>query len=233
MPSAIRRCTPWLVVAIASASFADAADASRCDDQPVRLTAVWYDVAEFFPDGGAGAALELQRRFCELGVNTAWRRASPGDLYGDGTDLEIAIAVLWRHPLQSRTRRPIMGEVPETWSGPGPRPVRVYVEGVLEALGLDPSQAATALLMPLAVGRVATHEMVHALAPGQGHARTGLMSSRLGREALVGAPPAVLPVHVSAVRAALGIGTSRPAVTLAGRTRLTPLMGGDGPQSEG
>jgi hypothetical protein len=35
-----------------------------------------------------------------------------------------------------------------------------------------------------AAGRVAAHELVHALAPGRGHAHFGLMAPRFGRDAL-------------------------------------------------
>jgi hypothetical protein len=126
-----------------------------------------------------------------------------------------------------------MGEVPRQWSAPGPRPVRVYVEGIRAALGLERFGAASEMLMLLAVGRVATHEMVHALVPTQGHARQGLMSSRLDRRALVGSPPPMAALHVSGVRAALRIGTRRPTLSIAGRVRVEPLYGGDSPRSEG
>jgi hypothetical protein len=187
---------------------------------------VWYDVIEHFPDGGAGAAAELRRQFCEMGVNTAWRRARPGDPYGEAGRFEIPVAILARHPLQRSVPRPIMGEVPDRWTAPGPRPVRVYVEGIRDALGLERTGSAAAELMRLAVGRVATHEMVHALAPRQGHAREGLMSSRLDRKALVGSPPLMSAGHVSAVRARLRIGGGSGAPAVAESVGIEPLYGG-------
>ena len=70
--------------------------------------------------------------------------------------------------------------------------VWVYLDGVKAALGLDGSvrrghasrQASRAIAT--AVGRVAAHEVIHALAPYQPHAAHGLMRSSLGRTALLG-----------------------------------------------
>jgi len=223
-----------LLAVLCSCALAPAASVagSGCADQPVRLTAVWYDVVEVFPDGGAGAAEELRRRFCEIGINTDWRRARPGDLYGVGPQLEVPVAILGAHPFQSRVRRPVMGEVPQEWSSPGPRPVRVYVEGIRAALGLERFGASSEMLMRLAVGRVATHEMVHSLVPGQAHSRVGLMSSHLGRAALVGTAPPMTALYVSGVRAALRIGARPASVDVAGRVRVAPLYGGE-TRSEG
>jgi hypothetical protein len=233
MSSDTRRHALRSGVAILWALPLTAAAGPGCDDQPVRLTAVWYDVVEHFHDAGAGAAEELRRHFCQMGVNTNWRRARPGDVYGQGPGLEVPIVILGSHPFQSRGSRPIMGEVPELWTSPEPRPIRVYVDGIRKVLALGRSGAGTELLMQRAVGRVATHEMVHSLAPSQGHADDGLMSSRLDRKALVGRAPAMAPGHVSAVRAALRIDTRQPAVSIADKARIAPLYGTETPLTGG
>jgi len=230
MSSASRCCSPLTTAAIVLVlPLAAVADSDGCDDQPVRLTAVWYDVTRYFSDGGEDAAEELRRRFCDIGVNTGWRRAAPGDTYGRRGRLEIPVVILRSHPLQSRASGPIMGEVPEVWTNPGPRPVRVYVDGIRDALGLDRPGGVGDVLVRVAVGRVATHEMVHALAPGEGHSARGLMGSSMGRNALVGSAPAMAAGHVSAVRAALHIGRTRSAPVVAETVRVAPLYGGDAP----
>ena len=82
----------------------------------------------------------------------------------------------------------------------GPKPTRVawvFVNNVRAALGHDSVRTRPNLVgapdLVRAVARVAAHEVVHAIAPDEPHARDGLMSQALSRHFLLGARAPIDP----------------------------------------
>ena len=147
----------------------------------------WFDFSELLPGDAAEVERELRSIFCRLGVDIGWEIGSSGHILDDHARVpQIPVILRKRSP----HRLEVMGQVPQDSSV---RPVVwVYLDGVKAALGLDGSvrrghasrQASRAIAT--AVGRVAAHEVIHALAPYQPHAANGLMRSSLGRTDLLG-----------------------------------------------
>ena len=148
---------------------------------------VWFDFGELLPSDEADVEREVRSIFCRLGVDVGWQIGGSGHILNDDARVpQIPVILRKRSP----RRLEVMGQVPQDSSV---RPVVwVYLDGVKAALGLDGSvrrghasrQASRAIAT--AVGRVAAHEVIHALAPYQPHAAHGLMRSSLGRTALLG-----------------------------------------------
>jgi hypothetical protein len=108
------------------------------------------------------------------------------------------------------------------------RAIWVYAAGVAASLGLDPRRGHHWALnqrreFATALGRVVTHELVHALAPRRPHVKGGLMAASMGRALLLASELAIDAGTSEALRAALGGGPAT-AGTLA--TLPEPVDGG-------
>jgi hypothetical protein len=155
--------------------------------EPAReLHVVYFDVENALPWGQSAVQLEATRLLSRAGVEVHWRRGGLGVMARPD---ELTVVLLARAGTGSSVGRHVLGA---TIPGEqGSRAVWVYLPHVAATLGLDPERpgnwdAASRSQLPTALARVAAHEILHALAPGEPHAATGLMAERMGRATLVG-----------------------------------------------
>ena len=174
----------WKTVSAAMAIVAAASvpAAGRARECAVETRLQWVDVtglAPFAYDAMAGEAADILAGY---GVCADVSRGSPRSVRADG---EIGVILLptmggsgvGRHVLGATRNRGARN--PTVW---------VYFDEVAATLGLAGPAASWSAsergALGRALGRVAAHEIVHALLPGRPHDRGGLMSARFGRREL-------------------------------------------------
>lgn len=163
-----------------------------------RLTVVFVDVERALPPlATSNLRDEAVRSLRGAGVELEWLRAEAGQSF-DGTTYKL---LLVRRAPAGLRQRCAMGSV---ISRPdAPRAAWLYLDSVLATLRLlaDPERLGLvqARDLGMALGKVAAHELVHAVAPELPHARGGLMAAQMGRTMLTSSS---LPID-EATRAAL------------------------------
>ncbi len=110
---------------------------------------------------------EVRRIFEAMGVEIDWKVPATPAVHQGGEIVVIAL------PADALKRTRLMGATTR-----GSSTVWVYCSAVAGALDLDPRAPGSAALLSQAIGRVAAHEIVHALAPALPHAVQGLMAAR-------------------------------------------------------
>jgi hypothetical protein len=154
---------------------------------PSELRLLWFDPKDLFPGFGV-VSKEVTRMFRRVGVDVRFERGDVGVNFGDGGTLDIPIIVLDHDPMPSRSSRMVMGLVPRPPDGP--RVVWVFLSNIRWTLGQDPRmpritpQQGSAL--GVALSRVVAHEVIHAIAPDEPHAASGLMHHSMDRSFLLG-----------------------------------------------
>lgn len=167
---------------------------------PLRLHLGWHEVDRAPADEFEGATREVASLLAQAGVETAWCQGldANGEMQG-----EIVVVVV---DTEARGRHAVMGAASARTS----RAVWIFRRNVVRGLGLEGMPLSSwsrnqRAMLAQALGRVAAHEIVHALAPGRPHDRGGLMAGVQGRSFLLGK-------HVklsSEVRAAVRNGAER------------------------
>jgi hypothetical protein len=201
-----------------------AADAGPLERGAV-LRVAWQD-----PTGCARglepiALAEVARLLGRMGVGVQWRLDSCFDPEVPG---EVRVVLLDR--ARPAAGRLVLGASPAVR---GARPVAwVHLPSVRRGLGdhlewqswrFDQRERRT---LGIAIGRVAAHEIVHAVAPEVPHGQ-GLMSARLDRDLLTGPPPRLDREVALAVRRALAAGRgAQPAVATLERGTAAALAHG-------
>ena len=146
------------------------------------LRLAWFDVHGAAPFAYDSVTGEVARLLQGLGAQVAWRQAEAGG--ASGAD-ETQVILLASPPSSPSLSPRTMGATPKDRSI---KAIWVFVPNVAWTLGMPArpelwSQRQRRELAR-ALGRVITHELVHALAPDHPHS-TGLMNSTLGRDALL------------------------------------------------
>jgi hypothetical protein len=177
------------ILALLAALLAVPAEAAR----PPAGTTVgvfWFDPEEMLPDGFAAVRQEMDSIFRGIGVELQWAR-SQGSASASAGRREVTVILVAEE--RSHGSQSVMGLVRR-----GERPCRVawvFVNNVRAAIGHDRQRPRPSRVeipeLARAVARVAAHEVVHAIAPNEPHARDGLMSEALGRSFLLGARAAI------------------------------------------
>ena len=175
---------------------------------------VWIDPADEAFGTEAVVRPEVTRVLREMGVSASWRRAEPRELAREG---ELRVIFLNRAAERDH-RVPVLGATPASFQGE--RFVWVHVPSVRAAVGIGQRSGPgldvhSARRLGIALSRVITHELVHALAPSLPHG-TGLMSARLDRRMLTAASIAIDPQLALAVRTAIlaMVPAARPSDTM-------------------
>ncbi len=157
--------------------------------RPPALQLLWFDPSRTLPAAATDVlAEEVREIFERLGVDVAFRVASPDATYGDGPVPEVPIILLKDDPIVSRRSSRVLGLVVRHQEPS--RAVWAFLENVRWTLGLDrngdlpPGPRDRAL--GLALARVVAHEVIHAMAPEEPHAKAGLMSHSMNRAFLLG-----------------------------------------------
>jgi hypothetical protein len=153
------------------------------------LQLVWFDPSRALPTPATDAlAEEVRSIFRELGVEVAFRVATPDSTYGDSVIPEIPIILLKDDPIVARRPTRVLGLIVRNQE-PN-RAVWAFLENVRWTLGLEKDRGLRAagheLELGLALGRVVAHEVVHAMAPEEPHSQNGLMGHSMNRAFLLG-----------------------------------------------
>jgi hypothetical protein len=155
-------------------------------EPPRELSLVYFDVEEAAPVVAEGLRREATRVLASLGIKATWRQGGLGVMTQQG---ELTVVLLARAGNNSRVRPDVLGAT--ILGEDGARAVWLYLPHVEATLGLERrggrgGDAIETLELGTALGRVAAHEILHALAPALPHASSGLMAERMGRVALTG-----------------------------------------------
>ncbi len=192
-----RRAAAAVMVMAAMAGVPCAAAEREC---ALETRLEWVDVGGLAPFAHRVMAGETARTLADHGVCAKVVLASPWSVRGRG---DIGI-VLLRSMAGSGVGRHVMGAT--RTRDPRNATVWVYFDAVASALGLagrspESWTAIERFEFGRALGRVAAHEVVHALLPGRPHDRVGLMTASLGRHALTVPEPFTHPGLVADMRA--------------------------------
>jgi hypothetical protein len=155
------------------------------------LRLLWFDPTRAVP-ARATAALgdEVKSIFRGLGVDIDFSEAAPDATYGDGATPEIPVILLRDDPVEERRSKRVMGLIVRNQKPT--RAIWAFLEHVRWTLGVSalarslPVSGLEEHALGLALGRVVAHEVIHAVAPEEPHARNGLMSHSLDRAFLLG-----------------------------------------------
>lgn len=165
-----------------------------------RLRLVWIDVLGLAPYAFENAAQETSAILADAGVAAAW---TLGDASTVTTGDELKVVLMARVANGARLPEHVMGG---THSGAPSHTTWIYLSNVLWALGLHDQGPRRLSLqeeaqVARALGRVAAHEIVHAVAPEVAHHNGGLMAEKLGRAFLIQARAFLAPSEHQAFRA--------------------------------
>lgn len=189
------------------------------------LTLVLFDVAGAIDGMHSVLRAELESAFAPTGIAIDWRDGALGTtLQAQGASgRELPLILLADAPAPLRGRK-ILGLVPGSGA---PSAVWIFARPTRATLGLpehETPDAGDRALLARALGRVAAHEVVHALAPQLPHALSGLMRQSLSREDLLGPLPPISESSLRAVRLSLAPAPARvsapAAALLAERAQL-------------
>jgi hypothetical protein len=150
-----------------------------------RVTLVWYDIEALLPSGLDAVAGQVEAFFREARLALSWREGVLGVSARDSEGLEVPVVLLGADPAPGRRRA--LGATRD--GGPAPRPLWIFLDPLWRTLGEKARRGAFSatdmerLARPLA--RVIAHELVHSLAPGHGHALSGLMRHSFTRSELL------------------------------------------------
>jgi hypothetical protein len=217
MPPRPRLALALAAVVTAATAAAPRAAAARLA-QPITL--VWVDPGEMASFAAEDAMTEALAMLREAGASARWRHAEVPNLLGED---ELAVVLVAAPGANSGL---VMGSAPLTDAAPA---IWVHPDAVAKVVGLG--ARGTGDWTPgerrgfaRALGRVAAHEVVHAILGSPQHASTGLMSRALQRNALLGP---MLQVDVR-TRRAVGQALAAP---LRWTLRSAPLQGTRAPEA--
>jgi hypothetical protein len=133
--------------------------------------------------------LEVRSIFRDLSVDVSFEVAEDGTNFGMGPGLEIPVIVLPQDPDRGRRKKRVLGLVVKEQQPE--RAIWAFVDNVRWTLGKTPRPGLGTIAseqseIGIALGRVIAHEIVHAIAPDEPHARKGLMNHSFDRAFLVG-----------------------------------------------
>lgn len=149
-----------------------------------------FDPTKRLPEATLAAmGLEVRGIFRELSVDVSFEVAEDGTNFGTGPGLEIPVIVLPQDPDRGRRKKRVLGLVVKEQTPE--RAIWAFVDNVRWTLGVAPGTGLGPLVseqseMGIALGRVVAHEVVHAIAPDEPHARKGLMNHSFDRAFLLG-----------------------------------------------
>jgi hypothetical protein len=186
-------------VAVAIGVVASVPAAARDAECAVKTRLQWVDVLALAPFAYGALAGEARQILADHGVCADVARASPSSVRGR---VEIGV-ILLRTMGGSGVGRHVMGATRSR--DPRNATVWVYFDEIASALGLGRRETESwspveRLAFGRALGRVAAHEVVHALLPERPHDSSGLMAPSLGRRELVASELSAPPDLLAAVR---------------------------------
>ena len=144
---------------------------------------VWIDLADVPAVAQEAARREAAAVLGDVGLSPTWRVGAARDLLGAH---DLPVVLLRRDHASRGGASRVLGAcsprsgTPRAW---------VYLENLTWALGMGAYDGPLTLdqssRLGRAIGRIVAHEVIHAVAPALGHARSGLMSPRFSRNDLL------------------------------------------------
>jgi len=153
------------------------------------LHLLWFDPSRTLSTSATEVLSdEVRAIFRGLGVDVAFRVAPPEATYGESSVPEVPIILLKDDPIVSRRSTRVLGLVVRHQEPS--RAVWAFLENIRWTLGHDRkgdlAPGARDRALGLALARVVAHEVIHAMAPEEPHAKVGLMSHSMTRAFLLG-----------------------------------------------
>jgi hypothetical protein len=182
------------------------AGAPRASAEPPRLDLVWVDPTEIATGTFDVVAAESRALLAPTGADVKWTDAPRGAVVGPESLVVIAVPT---YRTGSNRERHVMGST--RMVADGALAVWVFPDQVAWALGLDLQMRRSwgkraEMNFALALARVASHEVIHALGSAS-HSAGGLMAAHLDRNALTSRALRVDRDTVAAIRLAFDRGT--------------------------
>jgi len=210
------------------------ASAARASAEPPRLDLVWVDPTDIAAGTFATVAAESRTLLEATGADVTWTAAPRGAVVGPESLVVIAVPTYPRSPNRERH---VMGAT--RMVADGALAVWVFPDQVAWALGLDMDIRRSwgkraEKMFALALARVASHEVVHALGAAS-HSTSGLMTACLDRNALTSPALRIDRDTVAAIRqsfdreARLADRSWTPSLLRGGPVAAAELMAVPGP----
>lgn len=167
----------------------------------VRPEVALVDVAGVPPLVRDAALREAAEVLARTGLEPRWRVTAPGAVLSD--DRLVVVLVEDDNADPGRTSR-ILGACQRRQRAR----IWIFLRNVAWALGMPDvrrMRPEAALRVGRAIGRIVAHEVIHAVAPELGHARSGVMAASFGRQELLANRLDVDAGTVQAVRRSLAV----------------------------
>jgi len=192
------------------------------------VSLLWFDPTGVLPGGFETARAEVASVFRGIGVHVQWTVGELGTSYGAARIPEVPVILLPDDPDRTRAQRRVMGLVMRDQQPT--RVIWVFLRSVRWTLGHDlrrarPIGGRETRELARAVARVVAHELVHAIAPGEPHARGGIMSHALGRHLLLREEASLDTQCATAFLMHLAALLPPPAAPPAAALRTVPIAG--------
>jgi hypothetical protein len=198
-------CKSRAQVAVMFALLAGAASVASAAADPPRLDLVWVDPTDIATGTFKTVAAESRAVLAATGAEVTWTAAHSGAVVGPESIVVIAVPT---YPTSLNRGRHVMGST--RMVADGALAVWVFPDQVAWALGLDLEMRRSwgqraEKSFGVALARVASHEIVHALGAAS-HSHRGLMTARLDRNALTSPTLRIDGATVAAIRLSFGRG---------------------------
>jgi hypothetical protein len=193
--------SPRVAVAVVSLAAVPMGATSAGAEGPA-LRLVWFDPSELAPGSESVAREEAEALLGRMGASVAWRRGAAGELMRSD---EVWIVLVGEGPKPASGSRVLGATLARQQLAPL---VWVRVPNVRAALGISRTRPQLELrpdelrVLGVALGRVLTHEVVHAVVPALQHG-SGLMSTSFTRAQLAAGSLPIESQVTLAFRAAL------------------------------
>ena len=144
---------------------------------------VWIDLAGMPALAVDAARREASSVLQDVGLVPRWRVGAAHDQLGPH---ELPVVLMRRDHSSRKGEERVLGACTPRSSSPR---AWVYLDNLAWAMGVPspdgPLTAEQAIRLGRAIGRIVAHEVIHAVAPAVGHARSGIMSPRFDRRDLL------------------------------------------------
>jgi hypothetical protein len=198
-----------LFVALTVIAYSNPRGLQAASDSP-ELTLAWFSGQISFPVGFKTIKKEVESAFDGMGIEVRWSEKTAAEQQEERALKVILLPIAparWRLP--ANTMGVYLGN-----EGRQPA-VYIFFRDVLRALGHDANMQRRPnpieqRRIARALGKVVSHEIVHALAPQRAHAADGLMRAGLDRYLLLHQKAHTEPETVAAVHSGLEALASSP-----------------------
>jgi hypothetical protein len=166
----------------------------------IALTVIWHDSVPMFPAAGLPAlGREIENLFADQGISVRFYAPTENENLQQIPEPRVNVVVLPHRDVRFGPNNAMAAVHGTRGSKYG---IFLFYSEVRRTLGYEHQATSPRHLAELsrALARVTAHEVVHVLAPGRGHAESGLMSGKLTRRALLAETVALDPMSLERAR---------------------------------